>query len=124
MPADSLQFVKQAVALLDSKKAEDIVVLDIRGLTSIGDFFIIASAGNTTLVKTLAEELEDKFAAEGIEPRRVEGASSAMWILMDYADVIVHIFYNEQREFYCLERLWADAPKIKAVDGKLDIEGK
>ena len=123
MPAHSLQFVKQAVSLLDAKKAEDIVVLDIRELTSIGDFFIIASAGNTTLVKTLAEELEDKFAAEGIEPRRVEGASSAMWILMDYADVIVHVFYNEQRDFYCLERLWADAPKFKAVDGKLDIDG-
>lgn len=121
MPADSLQFVKQAVALLDSKKAEDIVVLDIRERTSIGDFFIIASAGNTTLVKTLADELEDKFAAEGIEPRRVEGASSAMWILMDYGDVVVHIFYNEQRDFYCLERLWADAPKHKAVDGQLDL---
>ena len=123
MPADSLQFIKKAVALLDAKKAEDIVVLDIRELTSIGDFFIIASGGNTTLVKTLADELEDKLAAEGIEPRRIEGASSAMWILMDYGDVVVHIFYSEQRDFYCLERLWADAPKIKAVDGQLEIIG-
>ena len=123
MPADSLQFVKKAATLLDSKKAENIVVLDIRELTSIGDFFIIASAGNTTLVKTLAEELEDKFSAEGIEPRRVEGASSAMWILMDYSDVVIHIFYNEQREFYCLERLWADAPKFEAVNGQVEIDG-
>ena len=121
MPTDTLNFVKQAVALLDSKKAEDIVVLDIRELTSIGDFFIIASAGNTTLVKTLAEEIEDKFAAQGIEPRRVEGASSAMWILIDYADVVIHIFYNEQRDFYCLERLWADAPKIKVVGGEFEL---
>jgi len=122
MPADSLQFVKKAAALLDSKKAEDIVALDIRELTSIGDFFVIASGGNTTLVKTLAEELEDKFAAEGVEPRRVEGAGSAMWILMDYGDVVIHIFYKEQREFYCLERLWADAPKFEAVNGQLEIE--
>jgi len=122
MSANSLQFIKKAVALLDSKKAEDIVVLDIRERTSIGDFFIIASGGNTTLVKTLAEELEDKFSAEGIEPRRVEGASSAMWILMDYGDVVIHIFYNQQRDFYCLERLWADAPKIEVVGGQLAIE--
>ena len=122
MPVDSLQLVKKVVALLDAKKAEDIEVLDMRELTSIGDFFIIASGGNTTLVKTLAGELEDKLSAEGIEPRRVEGASSAMWILMDYSDVVIHIFYSEQREFYCLERLWADAPKFEAVNGQVAID--
>ena len=119
----SAQLVQKAVALLEGKKAEDIVVLDIRELTSIGDFFVIASANNTTLVKTLAEEVEDKFSQEGIEPRRVEGAKSAMWILMDYADVVIHIFYSEQRDFYCLERLWADAPRIPVENGQCVIEG-
>lgn len=123
MTADkSVEFVKKAVSLLDAKKAEDIVVLDIRELTSMGDFFIIASAGNTTLVKTLADEIEDKFSQEGVEPRRVEGASSAMWILMDYADVVIHIFYNETRDFYCLERLWADAPRLEVKDGAILTE--
>lgn len=108
----SREIVTQTVRLLDEKKAEDIVALDIRELTSLGDYFLIASANNTTLVKTLAEEVEGKLSAQGLEPRRVEGANSAMWILMDYNDVVIHIFYSETRDFYCLERLWADAPKL------------
>ena len=121
MPVNSMEFAQKAVRLLDAKKAEDIVVLDIRELTSIGDFFIIASGNNTTLVKALAEELEEKLSLEGIEPRRVEGASSAMWILMDYVDVVIHLFYNETRDFYCLERLWADAPKLAVEGGELVV---
>ncbi len=112
----SKEIVKKAVGLLDSKKAEDIVVLDIHEVTSLGDYFVIASAGNTTLVKTLAEEVEEKLSAQGVEPRKIEGASSAMWILMDYNDVVIHIFYSETREFYCLERLWADAPKLDVAE--------
>ncbi|MGI6403159.1 MAG: ribosome silencing factor [Oscillospiraceae bacterium] len=112
----SKEIVKTTVKLLDAKKAEDIVVLDIQNLTSLGDYFIIASAGNTTLVKTLAEEVEEKLSAQGVEPRKVEGASSAMWILMDYNDVVIHIFYSETREFYCLERLWGDAPKLDIAE--------
>ena len=112
MSVSSEKFVEMAVRLLDSKKAEDIVVLDIRELTSLGDFFIIASGNNTTLVKTLAEELEEKLSSQGFKLRRVEGANSAAWILMDYIDVVIHLFYSETREFYCLERLWADAPRL------------
>ena len=112
MSASSLQFVEEAVRLLDSKKAQDIVVLDIRELTSVGDFFIIASANNTTLVKTLSEELKEKLSGQEIKLRRMEGASSAVWILMDYVDVVIHLFYGETRDFYCLERLWADAPRL------------
>jgi len=112
MSANSVQFVETAVRLLDSKKAEDIVVLDIREVTSIGDFFIIASGNNTTLVKTLSEELGQKLSKDGFTLRRVEGTNSAMWILMDYVDVVIHLFYSETRDFYCLERLWADAPRL------------
>lgn len=109
---NSNEIVKTAVKTLEDKKGEDITILDIRELTSLGDYFVIASANNTTLVKTLAEEVEDKLSAKGVEPRRVEGSSSAMWILMDYSDVMIHIFYNETRDFYCLERLWGDAPRL------------
>ena len=112
----SKEIMELAVKTLDSKKAEDITVLDIGELTSIGDYFVIASAGNTTLVKTLAEEVEDKLSAAGIEPKRVEGAGSAMWILMDYYDVVIHVFYKETRDFYCLERLWGDAPRVDTKD--------
>jgi ribosome-associated protein len=108
----SNEIMRFVVKQLDSKKAKDIAVLEVGKLTTLGDYFVIASGTSTTQVKSLAEELEDKLAAAGIEPRRVEGESSAMWILLDYSDVIIHIFYHETRDFYCLERLWADAPQM------------
>lgn len=108
----SYEMVQFAVKTLDEKKATDITVLEVGKLTTLGDYFVIASASNTTLVKSLADELEDKLSKQGLEPRRVEGEKSAMWILMDYGDVIIHIFYGETRDFYCLERLWADAPQL------------
>ena len=108
----SIETVRYIVGLLDSKKATDITVLEVGGLSSLCDYFVIASGNSTTQVKTLSEEVEDKLSAQGTEPRRVEGESSAMWILMDYGDVILHLFYHETRDFYCLERLWADAKKL------------
>lgn len=108
----SYEMVKFMVKLLDNKKAADIEVLGIGKLTSLGDYFVIASGGSDTQVKTLAEDLEDKLSGQGVEPRRVEGEKSAAWILMDYGDVIVHLFHKDTRGFYCLERLWADAEKV------------
>jgi ribosome-associated protein len=108
--------VKYAVKLLDDKKATDIAVLEVGRLTTLGDYFVIASGGSSTQVKALAEELEDKFSAQGIEPRRKEGERTAMWILMDYGDVLIHVFYHETRDFYCLERLWADAPQVDVAE--------
>lgn len=112
----SIELVKFAAKLLDSKKATDITVLDIREITSLGDYFVVASGSSTTQVKALAGELEDKLSKQGVEPKRVEGESSATWVLMDYHDVIIHIFYHETRDFYCLERLWADAPRLDAEE--------
>jgi len=108
----SKELVKEIHSVLDSKKAERITVLDIGKLTTLGDYFIIASGSSTTQVKALAGLIEDRLSSLGMEPKRVEGESSAMWILMDYYDVIVHIFYNETRDFYGLERLWADAVEV------------
>ncbi|MDR2932147.1 MAG: ribosome silencing factor [Oscillospiraceae bacterium] len=98
--------------MLDNKKATDLTVLEVGKITTLGDYFVIASGSNITQVKSLAEELEDRLSEQGIEPRRVEGERSAAWILMDYGDVIIHIFHDETRDFYCLERLWADAPQM------------
>lgn len=108
----SYELVQFSARLLDNKKATDIEILEIGDVTSLGDYFIIASGRSTTQVKALAGELEDKLSQQGLEPRRVEGETSAMWILMDYGDVIVHIFNHDTRDFYSLERLWSDAKHL------------
>lgn len=108
----SYEIVTLVVKLLDNKKATDIEVLEIGNLTPLGDYFVIASGSSNTQVKTLSEEIEDKLSEQGVEPRRVEGENTAVWILMDYGDVIVHLFHKDTRDFYCLERLWADAGKV------------
>lgn len=109
---ESREMVNLAVKLLDDKKAEDIVVLDVRELTSIGDYFVICSGKSNTQVKALSQELEHKFSQNGQEPKKVESDKNSQWTLLDYGDVICHVFYHETRGFYCLERLWGDAPKV------------
>ena len=108
----TLDRAKQIAALIDNKKGEEVRVLQIGTLTTIGDYFVVATGTSTTQVKALADEVEEKLSAEGLEPKRIEGYQSASWILLDYYDVIVHIFLKEAREFYALERLWSDAPEI------------
>lgn len=112
----SLEKAKKIVAVLDSKKAKDIKLLEIKDLSSLGDYFIIASGGSTTQVKSLSDEVEDAMTKSGEEPNRVEGHQSAQWILLDYYDVMVHIFQEETRNFYNLERLWCDAPQVDLTD--------
>ncbi len=108
----------QIARILDEKKALDIKVLHIGDLTSIGDYFIVATGTSTTQVKALSDEVDRVLSSEGLEPKRIEGFQGASWILMDYYDVIVHIFQKETREFYQLERLWADAPEIPFLEEK------
>ena len=109
---NSEELASKIVKILDSKKGMDIAGIDIRQLTTIGDYFILVTGTSSPHVKALAEEVEDTLSKEGIEPRRIEGAQSAVWILMDYQDVILHVFTKETREFYSMERLWADAPRM------------
>lgn len=109
---DSISKVKKIAELLDKKLAENIVALNVSGLTSITDYYVIATAKNTSHAKALADEIEEKLKKEDITFRSIEGYQSAMWILMDYENVIVHIFYEETRKFYDLERLWSDAERI------------
>ena len=94
--------------ILDTKGAEDIQILEVGHLTSIADFFVVASGRNVQFVHTLADDLEDRLAEEGILPRRKEGKNGARWIVLDYAHVIVHIFHPEERQYYNIERLWQD----------------
>lgn len=112
----SLEQAKAIVKVMDSKKAKDIKLVEIKGLSSLGDYFVIASASNTTQVKAIADEVEDEMSKLGIEPNRVEGRQSAQWILIDYYDVMVHIFLEESRNFYNLEHLWSDAPQVDISD--------
>ncbi len=114
---ESLQLAKRIAALLDSKKATDIKVIEIKELSSLGDYFVLASASNTSLTKALSDEIEEKLSKEdGLEPKRIEGYQSASWILLDYYDVIVHIFYEETRDLYSLEKLWVDGREIDISD--------
>lgn len=98
--------------MLAGRKAEDIVAIDIHSVSILADYFLLCSGGSTTQVRTLAEELEFRLSQQGVEPRRVEGAQTASWIIVDYGDVVVHIFHRDTRAFYNLERLWADGSPV------------
>jgi ribosome-associated protein len=100
-----------AKAALD-KKAKDLIILDLKGLTIIADYFIICSGESITHVKAIAEGVEERSAKAGIKPLGIEGLNYSHWVLMDYSDVILHIFEEETRVFYELEKLWMDARRI------------
>lgn len=112
----SLGMAKFAAKVLDSKKAYDIKVLDVDKVTTLSEYFVIASASNSTQVKALAEEVEFKLKKEGLEPDHIEGRRSDTWILIDYTSFVVHVFLNETREFYDIERLWSDATEVDISD--------
>ncbi|MCL2854710.1 MAG: ribosome silencing factor [Defluviitaleaceae bacterium] len=100
---------KAAYKAVDDKQGEEIMVLDITGISPLADYFVIASANNSNQLKAMAEFVEEKLAPMGIRTRHVEGTQSARWILMDFGCIIVHLFHKEEREFYRLEKLWGDA---------------
>jgi ribosome-associated protein len=95
------------------KKACDLVVLDVREHTSIADYFIVCSGRSDRQVQSIAQGLEENAAGEGIKPFAIEGTQRGHWVLMDFSDVIVHVFYQPVREFYDLDGLWGHAPKAK-----------
>ena len=109
---NSKQVMELVVKCIDSKKGADIKVLDISGVTTMADYFIICQGNSGTQMKAIAEEIEEKLAEKDVKPIGREGMSTAYWILMDYSDVIVHIFNSESRDFYAIENLWADAQEV------------
>lgn len=107
--------VEIVVKALDDKKAFDIKVIKIDDLTILGDYFIIASGSSSTQVKALADIVDEKLSENGIEPNHIEGKTSG-WILLDYGDVVIHVFSKDEREFYSLEKLWQDGKEIDISD--------
>ncbi|MGQ9897286.1 MAG: ribosome silencing factor [Acidobacteriota bacterium] len=110
--------VWQAIQALQEKKVVAPVILDIGRLTSIADYFIIATGMSSRHVQSLADEVERQLGLLRAYPRHIEGYADGQWVLMDYGDFIVHIFTPEQRDFYSLERLWSDAGKLVLEEGK------
>jgi ribosome-associated protein len=108
--------VERAVQAARDKKAVDLVVLDLRPLASFADFFVICSGQNTRQVQAIADAVEDALRKEQVRPAHVEGFDRAEWVLLDYFDVIVHVFSAGKREFYSLERLWGSAERVVPGD--------
>lgn len=108
-PSSTAYFIGSTAS---KKKAVDIKILNVKDISPIADYFVICSGNSSIHVRAIADEIEDKMAEKGINPDHKEGYQGAGWILLDYGDVIVHIFSAEYREFYGIERLWADAEVV------------
>ncbi|MGQ0803656.1 MAG: ribosome silencing factor [Actinomycetota bacterium] len=102
-----------AAGAASGKKADDILVLEVGDIISITDYFVIASASNPRLVRTIVDEVGRVMKEEAsLSPRGTEGLDDASWVLLDYGDIVVHVFLDETRAYYDLDRLWADAPRV------------
>lgn len=110
------ELLKLAYHALEEKKAQDITVIDISGLSVIADYFMIASGDNIRQTAALCDYVEEMLGHAGFTCRQIEGKAGASWILMDYNDVIIHIFDKENRLFYDIERIWKDGKKIVDVE--------
>lgn len=112
MDNTSNAMAKLAITALEDKKAEDIRVIDISEVSVLADYFIIASGTNRSQIQALADNVQESLGRAGYELKQVEGYNTANWILMDFNDIIIHIFDNENRLFYNLERIWRDGKDI------------
>ncbi|MET4581715.1 ribosome-associated protein [Conyzicola nivalis] len=120
------ELVNIAALAADSKQAEDIVALDVSGPLPLTDIFLIATGRNERNVVAIAGEIEDKMIEAGVKTLRREGRAEGRWILLDFGDLVVHVFHEEDRQYYSLERLWKDCPTVAldvvgaaaAVDGE------
>jgi ribosome-associated protein len=108
----ALDLLKVAASAADSKQAIDLVALDVSGPLPLTDVFLIASARNERNAQAVADEIEDKMIEAGAKPLRREGKSEGRWILLDFGDVVAHVFTEEDRMYYSLERLWKDCPVV------------
>ena len=118
-----LEMARLAVKALDEKKGKDIQVIDIREVSVIADYFVIASASNVNQVEAMVDSVEESLGKAEFEPRQIEGSRNSSWVLMDYEDVIVHIFDEENRLFYDLERIWRDG-KVLDIRAFLGEQGQ
>ena len=111
-----LEIVKKAVNALEDKKAEDITVIDISEVSTIAEYFIIANGSNANQLAAMRDAVDEAFYKSGMQAKQVEGNNNSTWILIDYNDVIVHLFDKEDRLFYDLERIWKDGKVLSLSD--------
>lgn len=106
------EMAKIAYAALEDKKGEDIRVIDISEISVVADYFIIANGSNPSQVQALVDNVEEKLKEADYQVKRIEGSRSSSWVLMDYSDIVVHVFDKEDRLFYDLERIWSDGKEV------------
>ena len=108
LPAD----LRRAIELIIDRKGQDMILLDLRGLSNSTDYFLIVNGTSDTHVRAIADHLIDELSREGMKPDHIEGLRTGRWVLIDFIDFVIHVFHPTAREFYQLERLWGDAPTI------------
>ena len=107
-----LELARLAAELARAKKAEDLILLDLRPLGAVTDFFLLASGNSEVQVRAIADHIRESLAKDGVRAWHVEGVENRRWILLDYVDVVVHVFHHETRSYYLLDRLWGDAGRV------------
>lgn len=115
---ESREMTKLAIQALEDKKAEDIRIIDISEVSVLADYFIIASGSNRSQIQAMTDNVDEVLGRAGAARRQIEGYESAGWVLMDYSDIIVHIFDQENRLFYDLERIWRDGKSVDPAEFK------
>ncbi|MCS7053517.1 MAG: ribosome silencing factor [Ignavibacterium sp.] len=116
---EAQQLAQKIAELCFNKKGYDVKIIDLRGIAVFADYFVICSADSDTQVKAITDEIDEKLREQGIRCWHIEGLRALQWVLLDYIDVVVHIFRKEAREYYNLERLWGDAPSWEVEDPAL-----
>lgn len=119
-PADLPESVRRAAELALEKKARDVLVLDLRGLSSATDHFVLATGSSDIQIRAIAEHVEDELRKAGVRASHVEGKGGGQWVLLDYIDFVVHVFHPTSRGYYQLETLWGDAPRVEFESGDPD----
>jgi ribosome-associated protein len=114
---ENQHLLKIAVKAADDKRAEDIIALNMRGISLIADYFVICHGNSDKQVQAIAREVREKALENGTEVKRIEGFDEARWVLIDLGDVVVHVFHRDERSYYNLERLWGDAPREDVLSG-------
>ena len=111
---DTIERVREAVSAADDRKAVDLKVLHLQKVSDFTDYFLICSGTSERQVQAIADAVQEKLRAGRVRPLHVEGYNRGQWVLIDYGDLVVHVFQEEPRRFYALERLWGDAPEVTA----------
>ena len=111
---DTAQRVREAVVAADDRKAVELKVLHVQKVSDFTDYFLLCSGTSERQVQAIADAVEERLRSNGVRPLHVEGYNRAQWVLLDYGDLVVHVFQEEPRRYYALERLWGDAPDVTA----------